>query len=185
MNSGNDDVGDSQVETKFLPPIIPRTDEEIPASVDGNRKIGSAKDRHTSFSFKAPVVDGMTHLRLIQELRAENSKLRSRNLKLKCFTVALTLCFASTLICMGSIFYFHFSTNLKANTSEPMACDQFKMELSLQAEVLANLSLQIQSIQSWSERVTSNTHHNTSEAYVPSPKSWSSSQPSQPMLNWA
>ena len=182
MNSGNDDVGDSQVETKFLPPIIPRTDEEIPASVDGNRKIGSAKDCHTSFSFKAPVVDGMTHLRLIQELRAENSKLRSRNLKLKCFTVALTLCFASTLICMGSIFYFHFSTNLKANTSEPMACDQFKMELSLQAEVLNNLSLQIQSIQSWSERVTSKTHHNTSEAYVPSPKIWSSSQP---MLNWA
>ena len=185
MNSANDDMGDSQVETKFLPPIIPRTDEEIPASLDGNRKIGSAKDRHNSFSFKAPVIDGMTHLRLITELRAENSKLRSRNLKLKCFTVALTLCFASTLICMGSIFYFHFSTNLKANTSELMACDQVKMELSLQAEVLTNLSLQIQSIRSWSERVTSNTHHNTSEAYVPSPKNWSSSQPSQPMLNWA
>ena len=65
MNSGNDDVGDSQVEMKFLPPIIPRTDEETPASVDGNQKIDSAKDRHTSFSYKPPVVNGMAHLRLI------------------------------------------------------------------------------------------------------------------------
>ena len=126
MNSGNDDMGDSQVETKFLPPIIPRTDEEIPASVDGNRKIGSAKDRHTSFSFKAPVIDGMTHLRLIQELRAESSKLKSRYLKLKSFTVALTFCFVSTLICMGCISYFHFSTNLKVDTPEPMAVTNLK-----------------------------------------------------------
>ena len=180
MNSGNDDVGDSQVETKFLPPIIPRTDEEIPASVDGNRKIGSAKDRHTSFSFKAPVVDGMTHLRLIQELRAENSKLKSRHQKLKSFTAALTFCFLSTLICMGFTFYFYFSTNFKVDTPQPMACDQCKMQLSLQAEVLANLSLQIQSIQPWSERNTVNTHH-TSEVDVLSPKNWSSSQP---MLDW-
>ena len=179
MNSGNDDVGDSQVETKFLPPIIPRTDEEIPASVDGNRKIGSAKDRHTSFSFKAPVVDGMTHLRLIQELRAENSKLKSRHLKLKSFTAALTFCFLSTLICMGCIFYFHFSTNFKLDTLQPMACDQCRMQLSLQAEVLANLSLQIQSIQPWSERDTVSTH-NISEVNILSPKNWSS----KPMLDW-
>ena len=181
MNSGNDDVGDSQVEMKFLPPIIPRTDEETPASVDGNQKIDSAKDRHTSFSYKAPVVDGMTHLRLIQELRAESSKLKSRYLKLKSFTAALTFCFVSTLICMGCVSYFYFSTNLKVDTPEPMACDQFKMQLSLQAEVLTNLSLQIQSIQSWSERDTVNTHHNTSEVDVLSPKNWSSSQP---MLDW-
>ena len=181
MNPGNDDFADSKIEMKYLPPIISRDDEEIPASVDGNQKIDSAKDRHTSFSYKPPVVDGMTHLRLIQELRAESSKLKSRYLKLKSFTVALTFCFVSTLICMGCISYFHLSTNLKVDTPEPMACDQFKMQLSLQAEVLTNLSLQIQSIQSWSERVTSNTHHNTSEVHVPSPKNWSSSQP---MLDW-
>ena len=180
MNSGNDDVGDSKVEMKYLPPIISRNDEEIPASVDGNQKIDSAKDRHTSFSYKPPLIDGMTHLCLIQELRAESSKLKSRYLKLKSFTVALTFCFVSTLVCMGCISYFHFSTNLKVDTPEPMACDQFKMQLSLQAEVLANLSLQIQSIQPWSERNTVNTHH-TSEVDVLSPKNWSSSQP---MLDW-
>ena len=60
MNPGNDDLGGSQVEMKYLPPIIPRNDEETPASVDGNQKIDSAKDRHTSFSYKPPVVDGMT-----------------------------------------------------------------------------------------------------------------------------
>ena len=176
MNPGNDDLGDSQVEMKYLPPIIPRNVKETPASVDGEQKIDSAKARHTSFSYKPPVIDGMTHLRLIQELRAENSKLKSRHLKLKSFTAALTFCFLSTLICMGCIFYFYFSTNFKVDTPQPMACDQCKMQLSLQAEVLANLSLQIQSIQPWSERNTVNTHH-TSEVDVLSPKNWSSSQP--------
>ena len=165
---------------KYFPPIIPCNDEETPASVDGEQKIDSAKARHTSFSYKPPVIDGMTHLRLIQELRAKNSKLKSRHQKLKSFTAALTFCFISTLICMGCLFYFHFNTNFKLDTLQPMACDQCRMQLSLQAEVLANLSLQIQSIQPWSERDTVSTH-NISEVNLLSPKNWSS----KPMLDWA
>ena len=180
MNPGNDDLGDSKVEMKYFPPIIPRNDEETPASVDGEKKFDSAKTRHTSFSYKPPVIDGMTHLRVIQQLRAENSKLKVRNQKLKFFTVALTFCFISTLICMGCLFYFHFNTNFNLDTIQPMACDQCRMQLSLQAEVLANLSLQIQSIQPWSERSTVSTH-NISKVNLLSPKNWSS----KPMLDWA
>ena len=51
MNPGNDDLGDSKVEMKYFPPIIPRNDEKTPASVNGEKKFDSAKTRHTSFSY--------------------------------------------------------------------------------------------------------------------------------------
>ena len=79
MNPGNDDLGDSKVEMKYFPPIIPRNDEETPASVDGEKKFDSDNTRHTSFSYKPLVIAGMTHLRVIQQLRATNSKLKVRN----------------------------------------------------------------------------------------------------------
>ena len=128
---GNDDLGDSKIEMKFISKILPRNDEETPTNVNGEEKCDSAKTHHSSFTFKPPIIDGMTHLRVIQQLRADNSKLKVRNQKLKFFTVALTFSFISTLVLMDCLFYFLFNTNVNSDTIQPIACDQCRMQLSL------------------------------------------------------
>ena len=178
MNMGNDDLGDSKMEMKFIPKILPRNDEETPTNVNGEEKFDSAKTRHSSFTFKPPIIDGMTHLCMIQQLCANNSKLKVRNQKLKTFTAAMTLSFLSTLVVMGCFLYLHFNTNAKLDTIQPKACDECRMQLSLQAKVLANLSLQIEAIQHLSQRGTDT--HNLSEVTFFGLKNWSG----KPILNW-
>ena len=116
--------------------------------------------------------------RVIQQLRADNSKLKVRNQKLKMFTAAMTLSFLSTLVVMGCFLYLYFNTNVNLDTIQPIACDECRMQLSLKAKVLANLSLQIEAIQHLSQRDTDT--HNISEVNLFGSKNWSG----KPILNW-
>ena len=172
-------VRDSQlnVETKFTPPILSRNDENS-ANVNDKEKFSSAKSSHSSFDFQPPIINRETPLCVIQQLRAANLKLKSRNQKLKMFTVAMTLSFLSTLVVMGCFLYLHFNTNVNLDTIQPIACDECRMQLSLEAKFLANLSLQIEAIQHLSQRGTDT--HNLSEVNLFGSKNWSG----KPILKW-
>ena len=180
---GDDELaGGSQLnETKFTPPILPCNDEGL-TDIKDKEKFSSAKSSHSSFDFQSPPIDRETPLCVIQQLQATNSKLKSSNQKLKVFFAVLTLSSLCILGIMGCFLYLHFDINAKLDTIQPIfdtkACDDCKMQLSFQAKLLANLSLQIDAISQSPQRYTDT--YNSSEVKPFSFTNWAS----QPKLNW-